>query len=233
MKLYAYIASYNDNNSSCFKYFNELIDKLKTKINIEKLIVHSPDKYNIKNCIGCTNCFIKGNCLLDDDMKNIKNYMIESDIIVLVSPVYAHNVPGNLKTFIDRIAHWSHLMHLTGKKAIIITVASNNGLNETEEYLKKILLYLGVSILDSIKIYTEASKVEGINSILDVSASNISNRIQQKKYIIENMQELYFKFLKENIYKLESDNFERNYWESSGKLEFDSFRELFDSYSNL
>jgi multimeric flavodoxin WrbA len=59
-------------------------------------------KLNISPCIGCGACEQKGNCFMDDDMKEIYEKTEESDIIVLASPVYFASVTAQLKTMIDR-----------------------------------------------------------------------------------------------------------------------------------
>jgi len=54
-------------------------------------------------CTGCDAC-LKGDCPLDkdDDYPKIVNKLVAADAIVVASPVYFFNVPGILKTFIDR-----------------------------------------------------------------------------------------------------------------------------------
>ncbi len=54
-------------------------------------------------CTGCDAC-LKGDCPLDkdDDYPRIVAKLVAADAIVVASPVYFFNVPGLLKTFIDR-----------------------------------------------------------------------------------------------------------------------------------
>lgn len=57
----------------------------------------------INYCIGCNTCQRNdGKCVFKDDMGKILDKMIESDIIVLASPVYFYSITGQIKTLIDR-----------------------------------------------------------------------------------------------------------------------------------
>ncbi len=60
--------------------------------------------YTINYCIGCRTCSKdgKGKCFQNDDFENIIAKIIESDIIILGSPVYWGNVSAIMKNFIDR-----------------------------------------------------------------------------------------------------------------------------------
>lgn len=59
----------------------------------------------IKNCMACTNCWTKtpGKCVLKDDMAGLIDLFMQSDLAVMATPVYVHNVNGIMKTFLDRI----------------------------------------------------------------------------------------------------------------------------------
>ena len=59
-------------------------------------------EYEIKACIGCEHCLVKGGCVLKDDTFDIMQKIKSSDGIILTSPVYMENISGKLKTFVDR-----------------------------------------------------------------------------------------------------------------------------------
>lgn len=85
---------------------------------------------HIGECIGCTQCFIRGNCVLDstDDMREIREKMMAADCIIMGSPVYFHAVSGNMKKLMDRLSYWTHTMELTGKLGIVIATSGGNGM---------------------------------------------------------------------------------------------------------
>lgn len=67
--------------------------------NVEKIFIAQK---KINYCTGCGVCNSTHKCVQDDDMKEILDKMILSDIIVLATPVYFYSMDGQLKTLIDR-----------------------------------------------------------------------------------------------------------------------------------
>ena len=62
-------------------------------------------KKKIKHCLGCLTCWIKtpGRCVHKDDMAELLDKYMKSDIVVIATPVYVENVTGLMKDFIDRL----------------------------------------------------------------------------------------------------------------------------------
>jgi multimeric flavodoxin WrbA len=58
--------------------------------------------YDIKHCIGCWACVKTNKCVLKDDFQKIFDQIKDVDVILIGTPCYWGNVPGILKTFIDR-----------------------------------------------------------------------------------------------------------------------------------
>lgn len=62
---------------------------------------------NIGYCRACYACKNSGKCVIGDDMAEILQKMIDSDVLVLASPVYFYSVDAQLKALIDRtVARW-------------------------------------------------------------------------------------------------------------------------------
>jgi multimeric flavodoxin WrbA len=59
----------------------------------------------IKPCMACLKCWTKtpGKCVIADDMAQLLKQFIQSDIVVMATPVYVHNVTGIMKAFLDRM----------------------------------------------------------------------------------------------------------------------------------
>lgn len=59
----------------------------------------------INHCKACSQCIVsgQGNCIIKDDMKDLVHKFIESDIVVLATPLYIDNISGMLKVFMDRL----------------------------------------------------------------------------------------------------------------------------------
>ena len=59
--------------------------------------------FTIDYCLGCGACRATGECVMKDDMDQIYDALQQSDVIVLGSPIYAWQVSGNTKVFMDRL----------------------------------------------------------------------------------------------------------------------------------
>ncbi|NMA17256.1 MAG: NAD(P)H dehydrogenase [Clostridiaceae bacterium] len=68
---------------------------------IEKLNTAQMD---IKSCLGCFSCWTKtpGKCCIHDDMQKVLEKILWADLTIWSFPLYYFNVPGKLKTLIDR-----------------------------------------------------------------------------------------------------------------------------------
>ncbi|MBP8626929.1 MAG: flavodoxin family protein [Syntrophorhabdaceae bacterium] len=96
-------------------------DVLKKKhINVRMLYLND---MNIRPCQGCHICLPAGVCKINDDMKDIRKYMVESDLIVYASPIYWFGISAQLKTAIDRtVAFMDEKFNsrIAGKKAVTL-----------------------------------------------------------------------------------------------------------------
>jgi multimeric flavodoxin WrbA len=99
--------------------------------------------YNIKPCIGCENCLIKGQCVVKDDVSLIMDKIKLSDGVILTSPVYMENVSGNLKIFLDRTCSWFHRPEIYGKPILVISTTKGSGLKPTLKYLERVVVQWG------------------------------------------------------------------------------------------
>lgn len=111
------------------------------KIDLEIINLHD---YNILPCIGCEVCLLKGNCNRKDDVETIKNKIIDSDALILASPVYLRSISGILKTFVDRTCTWYHRPVLYGKPILSVSTTKGSGLKYTLRYLEDIGVQWGM-----------------------------------------------------------------------------------------
>jgi multimeric flavodoxin WrbA len=94
----------------------------KTGYNVEKIFLK--DK-NINYCTGCGTCISKGKaCSQKDDMAEILNKLINSDVIVMATPIYFYTMCGQMKTFIDRTC--SRYNEISNKDFYFIMTAADN-----------------------------------------------------------------------------------------------------------
>lgn len=97
-------------------------------------------------CLGCYMCWSKSprKCIQKDDMQEILPKVLESDLLVLSTPVYIDGVSAQTKTFIDRLipildAHFTILDgHCRHKMAVPkmpgLFVISSAGFSEIDNF---------------------------------------------------------------------------------------------------
>lgn len=80
---------------------------------------------NIHACTGCNACGMNGPCVFKDDIeRELMPELLDSDMIVLVTPLYYYDMSAQLKTVIDRM-HGT-LRSFDGKKSILMATAWNS-----------------------------------------------------------------------------------------------------------
>lgn len=78
------------------------LDGMKDAAKQEIKTINIIDKH-IEYCKGCFACMRNGgNCVHDDDMKELLTEVLESDLLVLSYPLYCYGMPAPLKAFMDR-----------------------------------------------------------------------------------------------------------------------------------
>lgn len=197
--------------------------------------------YNVRNCRGCTSCFQRADsCVINDDIRWIENEILSADMIILASPVYGHAITGLMKTFIDRISYWMHLMRLIGKYGVVVSVSDSNGNIYVDEYLTKILEFMGVSVVETFDFLSITGlEVNGYEEKI----SNIRHYLLGKKEILNyKLKNSIFEVYKKN-YQLQYDNMfemkedkiisgEVRYWKESGLLDCKNFQDAFNLFYN-
>ncbi len=78
----------------------------------------------IAPCRGCESCRRTGTCVQNDDMLDMYTKILDSDVLVIGSPVYWWGPSAQIKTFMDRmfaLVQQGGWKRLKGKKAGIVT----------------------------------------------------------------------------------------------------------------
>lgn len=105
----------------------------------------------IEYCKECYNCTKTGDCIISDDLDEIKERMLQSDFIIFGSPVFMNNVSGQMKVFFDRLFLWMHTVRLIGKPFIVATTTTYSGQRTMEKYLINTGIALGMIHISSLK----------------------------------------------------------------------------------
>ncbi|MCQ2526311.1 MAG: flavodoxin family protein [Lachnospiraceae bacterium] len=105
MKILLLNGSMRGDSSSSLKVANAFIQGIKEKCpDAEVTDVKLRDK-KIEHCYGCLCCWKneRGKCIIHDDMDELRDLVMESDIIIQCFPLYFFGMPSKMKAFVDRM----------------------------------------------------------------------------------------------------------------------------------
>ena len=74
-------------------------------------------------CIGCGHCGMNGDCVHKDDNTRIRNTLLNSDMVVFVTPVYYFGMSAQLKMVIDRFYSYTTKLSDKWMKTALIAAA--------------------------------------------------------------------------------------------------------------
>ncbi|MDD4565946.1 MAG: NAD(P)H-dependent oxidoreductase [Eubacteriales bacterium] len=236
-KIIAFIGSSKGEKSSTAQFARLILENVLEIYEGETdFEVITSDKVNIKPCRSCLNCFRYCQCPQDkdDDMTAIKEKLLEADFIIWGSPVYAHQVSGQMKTLIDRLSYWLHIYKLAGKPGMVLATTSSTGHIEVLSYLAKIMLYLGMKAVKGYWVITDFQGLtpceEDMQKKGKEAAAVIADYLSGKKKVTASpVSEKIFKALKSSILLSRKEKpGEYEIWEKEGYFECDSFSDLLE-----
>ena len=111
---------------------------------------------SIKECDGCHVCWKTERCIKKDDMSHLYQKIIESDVIVLGTPVYWYGPTALMKGFIDRFVYFNcpkNTIKMKDKLAIIaipFEEEDNNTVAPVISFFEKSLDFLNVKLIGKI-----------------------------------------------------------------------------------
>jgi multimeric flavodoxin WrbA len=110
--------------------------------------------YNIEDCKGCDMCFKKSEnlCPCKDDLEEIKKKLLNADGIIFAAPVYAYQVPAQLKRLFDRLSYMFHRQELIAKPVLTVVTTSGSGHKQVSKYLKMTACGWGCNLVGAINI---------------------------------------------------------------------------------
>lgn len=80
-------------------------------------------KADIKNCLGCNACSMgTKHCIHKDDFVELREHLINADVIVFVTPMYYFGMSSTLKKVIDRFYSIDPQLKQKQNKAVLISV---------------------------------------------------------------------------------------------------------------
>lgn len=181
MKVTCIVGSARSNGSTAY-----LIDTLingMNKVGVEtKKYCIGESKINY--CVGCKKCYIDGTCFQNDDVYPIVSDILHSDYVAIAAPSYWADLPGQLKTFIDRNTPYGDTNAkriLTATKSIKgIAIAVRAGVHNEENEL----------ILNAIQHYYGHLGIETVKRISICEIDRLNDLHNKHKEVIDEIYNL-------------------------------------------
>ncbi len=225
----------NGNTAGFAKRITDRLDKEKFEVEYA-----FPQDFNIAPCIGCSQCFLRTECVSNDDLRLLHEKILESDVFIIASPVYMHYFTADLKLIIDKSSWWAHTLRLQGKPVVILSTCGTNGHDTVINALDKLITFMGGNVIACSNAAALPRQLGNDKWMQEVS-EEIANRINKYAYIPHqsntDLEEL-FPHMKaaalmqkaqseEDGYSIDEFN-EYIYWRDTGMINYDSF----DKYLN-
>lgn len=103
---------------------------------------------DISPCIGCVHCGYEGECSLSDDMDEIREKILDADMMVFVTPLYYYGMSAQLKTLVDRFCSRNFSIQQKHMKSALLTVAYNSDdwtFDALQSHYDTLLCYLNLT----------------------------------------------------------------------------------------
>lgn len=128
-------------NGATAKVLEQILYNLSQYSDVEIKHYHISD-FQLNFCKGCCKCFESGKCIMDDDIEKLSNQIADADGLIIGSPVYASNVPAQLKLLIDR-GHFVIEQLLKSKATFAVVTYENRGGSTALSVIKRLFLFSG------------------------------------------------------------------------------------------
>ena len=177
--------------------------------------------YKINFCKGCEVCIIKSHCFINDDSHKIMQKIIESDGLVIGTPVYLNNMSGILKTFMDRTCRWFHRSQVAQKPTLILANTQGSGIKNTLNSIEEVMIQWGVCLGGT--IYRN-----GRNFNNPIEEKELSKFIKLLSYDEKKYSPSFKEIYTYNIQRTLATNVfpvDKKYWKSQGWLNTPYFPE--------
>ena len=128
---------------------------------------------NIRPCQGCLECIPEGICRINDDMKDVRKYIMESDLIAYATPIYWWGPSAQLKLAIDRSIPFfdsEYRSRIAGKKAVTLMTFADQDMDTCRPALDMFTRTfggLGLSYVGGIEVNGCEGKVRISEEILE------------------------------------------------------------------
>lgn len=182
-------------------------------------------------CRGCMSCVLNGEHTCPHKKYTLPalQAMIESDALLLASPVYVMSASAVMKNFLDHypflfFVHRAHPNMFT-KKAYILTTAAGGGMKAAVTPMKASLKYWGVN-----RIYSSgyalhsidwenipAKRKQKIEQDIQKNAQKFYKEVNSgKKHLPYPLLSFMYLFLRKLLSGYEENSLDKQYWQQNG-----------------
>lgn len=132
-----------------------------------------------KPCLGCYTCFQKDLCSCPHytELEPLAAAILDSDLLILESPVYVYHATGAMMNFLDHFGTW-WMVHrpraeMSKKQAVAIATAAGGGMKSTVQDMADSLEMWGIGRVYRLGFGVQATKPKEI-------PAGIQQKIQKK-----------------------------------------------------
>lgn len=131
-----------------------------------------------------------------NDETCFEKMIMESDGIIIFSPVYLRQIPGEFKITLDGFSYRMHEFPLIGKKVITFAYCNSNGADDLTKYLNTIFTSAGAEIVSSKEYYQAMESYEEKMTQLKNDIQIMYVRIEKNLFNVTRKQEQLFQYYK-------------------------------------
>ena len=108
------------------------------------------DGKNVRPCVACDACHVKGRCGQRDKYEDIKQKILDADGVILASPNYIFNVSAQMKAFMDRCCGAVHCLAFEGKYGASVVTSGGGDEAPIAESMNHFMLITGMLPVGSV-----------------------------------------------------------------------------------
>lgn len=127
----------------------------------------------INDCLGCSKCQMTKKCIQNDDMLKIYDKIIQSDVIVLASPVYFYSWTSIMKRFLDRT--YALISELKDKDFYLLSAGAAPDISYMDTMVNSFKEYVSVFDNCRVKDFFFAFDADNFNKKKSVMLENVYN----------------------------------------------------------
>ncbi|MBR5886115.1 MAG: flavodoxin family protein [Alistipes sp.] len=103
---------------------------------------------DIRGCTACNYCRLNGQCVFNDEVRELASIFEQVDGVVIASPVYFASANGSLISLLDRL-FYSTTFDKSMKVGASVAVARRGGCSATFDQLNKYFTISGMPVVSS------------------------------------------------------------------------------------